>query len=48
MKKDKKERTLISISEKSFVQVCCLLLGLLIVSIVLTYVVPKGAFGMVE
>ena len=45
MKKDKKERTLISISEKSFVQVCCLLLGLLIVSIVLTYVVPKGAFG---
>ena len=45
MKKDKKERTLISISEKSFVQVCCLLLGLLIVSIVLTYVVPKGVFG---
>ena len=45
MKKVKKERTLISISEKSFVQVCCLLLGLLIVSVVLTYAVPKGAFG---
>ena len=45
MKKADKKRTLISISEKSFVQVCCLLLGLLIVSLVLTYVVPKGAFG---
>ena len=46
--KKPKERTLISISEKSFVQVCCLLLGLLIVSIVLTYVLPKGAFGTLE
>ena len=46
--KKPKERTLISISEKSFVQVCCLLLGLLIVCIVLTYVLPKGAFGTLE
>ena len=45
MKKAKKERTLISISEKSFIQVCCLLLGLLVISVILTYVVPKGAFG---
>ena len=45
MKKPEKKKTLISISEKSFLQVSCLLLGLLILSVALTYVVPKGTFG---
>ena len=45
MEKNKKERTLISMSRTSFIQVACLLAGLLIASVVLTYVVPKGAFG---
>ena len=44
MKKPEKKKTLISISEKSFLQVSCLLLGLLILSVALTYVVPKGTF----
>jgi len=38
--------TLISISRKSFIQVLLLLAGLLTVSIALTYVVPKGQFGV--
>nr|MCR5443647.1 hypothetical protein [Sphaerochaetaceae bacterium] len=40
-----KRKTLINISRKTFIQVTALLLGLLIFSIVLTYVVPKGRFG---
>ena len=40
-----KRKTLINISRKAFIQVTALLLGLLIFSIVLTYVVPKGKFG---
>ena len=40
-----KNRTLISISEKTFVEVCILLVVLLLVSIALTYVVPRGGFG---
>ena len=40
-----KKKTLISISGKTFIQVTALLLGLLILSIVLTYIVPKGNFG---
>jgi uncharacterized ion transporter superfamily protein YfcC len=44
MKKTKK-KTLISISTKTFIQVTALLLGLLIVAIVLTYVIPAGRFG---
>ncbi|MBQ3316580.1 MAG: hypothetical protein IJG69_01380 [Spirochaetales bacterium] len=40
-----KRKTLINISRKTFIQVTTLLLGLLIFSIVLTYVVPKGRFG---
>ncbi len=40
-----KRKTLINISRKTFIQVTALLLGLLIFSIVLTYVVPKGKFG---
>lgn len=45
MKKNEPRPTLISISRKSFIQVTLLLLGLLIVSIALTYLVPKGEFG---
>ena len=46
MEKSKKEQpTLISISRKSFIQVTILLLLLLAVSIVLTYLIPKGEFG---
>ena len=40
-----KRKTLINISRKTFIQVTTLLLGLLVFSIVLTYVVPKGRFG---
>ncbi|MBQ3830734.1 MAG: hypothetical protein II813_07455 [Spirochaetales bacterium] len=40
-----KRKTLINISRKTFIQVTALLLGLLVFSIVLTYVVPKGKFG---
>ncbi|MBR4477751.1 MAG: hypothetical protein IKO96_03875, partial [Spirochaetales bacterium] len=40
-----KRKTLINISRKTFIQVTALLLGLLVFSIVLTYVVPKGRFG---
>ena len=47
MEKGKKEQpTLISISRKSFIQVTILLLVLLVVSIVLTYLIPKGEFGV--
>ena len=40
----KKERTLINISKKTFVQVLLLLFALLVLSIVLTYVLPRGTF----
>lgn len=43
MKADRK--TLINISKKTFLQVSVLLVALLLFSIVLTYVVPKGSFG---
>lgn len=46
MKTQNKQDTLISINKKSFLQVTLLLLGLLAVSIALTYLVPKGAFGL--
>ena len=39
------EKTLISISKKTFIQVTALLLGLLVIAIVLTYAVPAGRFG---
>ncbi len=45
MKQKQAKRTLISISEKTFVQVCVLLAALLVFSIVLTYLVPKGEFA---
>ena len=40
-----KNKTLINISKKTFIQVTALLLALLVVSIVLTYVIPAGRFG---
>ena len=40
-----KQKSLINISKKTFIQVTCLLIGLLILSIILTYVIPKGEFG---
>ena len=46
MEKAKRRPTLISISRRSFIQVTLLLLGLLAVSIALTYLVPKGQFGV--
>ncbi len=46
MKTAQKEKTLISFSKKAFLQVTALLLGLLILSIVLTYLLPKGDFGL--
>ena len=42
---NKREKTLISFSKKTFLQVTALLFALLLVSIVLTYVIPKGEFG---
>lgn len=40
----KRERTLINISKKTFVQVVLLLFALLFLSIILTYVIPRGTF----
>jgi uncharacterized ion transporter superfamily protein YfcC len=45
MGKPEKKKTLINISKKTFIQVTGLLLGLLLFSIALTYLVPKGRFG---
>ena len=41
MKEKTTNRTLINISQKTFVQVTILLAALLVLAIVLTYVVPK-------
>lgn len=41
-----KNKTLINISKKTFIQVTALLLGLLVAAIVLTYVIPAGSFGV--
>ena len=40
----KRERTLINISKKTFIQVVILLFALLVFSIILTYVLPRGTF----
>ena len=40
----KRERTLINISKKTFTHVMILLFALLVLSIVLTYVLPRGSF----
>lgn len=44
MKKNRTE-TLINLSTKTFIQVVVLLFVLMLAAIVLTYVIPKGAFG---
>lgn len=46
MENKKTNRTLINISKKTFLQVTVLLAALLVFSIVLTYLVPKGEFGV--
>ena len=46
MENTKENATLINISRKSFIQVSLLLLGLLAVSIALTYIIPKGQFEL--
>ena len=40
-----KNKTLINLSTKTFIEVVVLLFVLMLVAIVLTYVIPKGAFG---
>ena len=46
MKEDKQKDPLISISKKSFFEVTILLLVLLAVSVSLTYILPRGEFGV--
>ena len=46
MEETKANRTLINISKKTFVEVAVLLVVLLAASIVLTYLVPRGEFGV--
>jgi uncharacterized ion transporter superfamily protein YfcC len=46
MKKTEKKKTLIDLSTKTFIQVVVLLFVLMLAAIVLTYVIPKGEFGV--
>ena len=46
MEQKAKKRTIISISQKTFLEVTILLVVLLAVSVVLTYVVPRGEFAL--
>ena len=41
----KNGKTLVNLSTKTFIQVVVLLFVLMLAAIVLTYVIPKGAFG---
>ncbi len=41
-----KKKTLLNVSKKTFIQVTILLLAILIISIILTYVIPCGEFGL--
>ncbi|MBR3437723.1 MAG: hypothetical protein IKG97_08220, partial [Lachnospiraceae bacterium] len=43
--KNRSKKPLISIPKKAFLQVTALLFGLLVLSIVLTYLIPAGTFG---
>ncbi len=45
IEKPKKKKALINISKKTFIQVLCLLAAMLVVSAILTYVIPRGEFG---
>ena len=42
----KTKKSLLNISKKTFIQVCILLFSLMIFSIILTYVIKKGEFGL--
>ena len=46
MNEKKSGKTLINISKKTFLQVTALLLALLVFSVVLSYFIPKGEFGL--
>ncbi len=46
MKKTEKRKTLVDLSTKTFLQIVALLFALMIAAIVLTYVIPKGEFGV--
>ncbi len=46
MEKTEKKKTLVNLSIKTFIQVVTLLFVLMLAAIVLTYVVPKGEFGI--
>ncbi len=41
----KKKKALINISKKTFIQVLCLLAAMLLISAILTYIIPRGEFG---
>lgn len=41
----KSEKALVNVPKKTFIQVTCLLLGLLVVATILTFVIPRGQFG---
>ena len=42
----KREKTLINVPKKTFLQVVCLLLALLVVATILTFLIPRGEFGV--
>ena len=46
--KERTRKPLINIPKKAFLQVTALLFGLLVLSIVLTYLIPAGTFGTLE
>ncbi len=46
LKENRSDKRLLNISKKTFIEVAILLLVLLAVSVVLTYVIPKGQFGV--
>lgn len=48
MKRRDNQKTLINLSAKTFIQVTVLLLVLMLAAIVLTYVIPKGEFGIIR
>ena len=44
--KKQKSKTLVDLSTKTFLEVVALLTALMLVSIALTYLIPKGSFGL--
>ena len=45
---ENKEKALINVSKKTFIQVTVLLFALMIAAVVMTYVVPRGQFGVYD